>query len=671
MSNIRMANDEQIAQLRCDIQCEKAKIRAERNRLKAVVSQGRCPSDATEAGKNRDGWNSVGAAEQLEVLTYQQQLNKTDKIGRVADWIGLVHFGDRCRRGDRNGHYYGSGGGGSEYDYADDDDESTFQLVDFSKPQRSMTQRGVRIRQQQLAYRRMIQKEEERRNQMTYDQNQKIKRSIAKEQQKAFKQWQKRGGARSQGRDRRRLSQWDKCNRRDLPASISVRPEWQVLEEVEFPQLAKLYLPNVEPGQDINGHRYGRLYYYDRSFDKVTVKTERALQHCGGTFYSLTTTEDPIIQQLARENVGNVFSTDIILATLMTATRSVYSWDVIAYRVEDKLFFDKRETTDFSNSVDALTVNETSTFVPQNDDLLSINHPRNLATEAFYVNQNFCHALTVNETSTFVPQNDDLLSINHPRNLATEAFYVNQNFCRTVLKRNDEPFKFDSPTLPFDEEEADMDSCVAYKYRSWSLGQMDDGTEVRLVCRTEHDGVMLGPNGETQTLTIKALNEWDSKLSGGVDWRSKLDTQKGAVLATELQNNSCKLAKWTLQALLADSDMIKFGYVSRSHTRNTTNHVILGTQQSKPTEFASSIALNLDNAWGIVRCIVDLCMKQPAGKYLLLKEPNKPSLSFYGLPEGALESSDEGEKACIRTMSVNRLLHILVDIFLFHVFAPR
>ena len=42
--------------------------------------------------------------------------------------------------------------------------------------------------------------------------------------------------------------------------------------------------------------------------------------------------------------------------------------------------------------------------------------------------------------------------------------------------------------------------------------------------------------------------EWDSKYSGGVNWRQKIDTQKGAVLATELKNNSCKLAKWTAQA---------------------------------------------------------------------------------------------------------------------------
>ena len=52
---------------------------------------------------------------------------------------------------------------------------------------------------------------------------------------------------------------------------------------------------------------------------------------------------------------------------------------------------------------------------------------------------------------------------------------------------------------------------------------------------------------------------WQS--SGGVDFRTKLDLQRGAVVATELKNNSFKLAKWTAGALLAGSDQIKFGFV--------------------------------------------------------------------------------------------------------------
>ncbi|OZC07570.1 eukaryotic translation initiation factor 3 subunit D family protein [Onchocerca flexuosa] len=562
--------------------------------------------DLPEVFDNSGGWGPVGALDKFQNLPYQQ-FNKADKIGKVADWIGITQFNERFRREGRYGNPYTSGTIGSQYDYVHDEEDATFQLVDTSKPQRTNMQKSGRMRQQQQFYRKLVQKENERRNQSNYGQNQRIKRSIAKEQQRAFKQWQRRGGGtRGRGRGGQGYGRWDQRNQKQLTASIAVRAEWQVLEEMDFPRLAKLNLPNIEPGQDINGHRYGQLYYYDKAFDRVTVRTEKPLQRCGGTFYNLTTTEDPVIQKLAQESVGNVFATDMILATLMACTRSVYSWDVIAYRVGDKLFFDKRDTGGFSNPVDALTVSETSPDAPNSDDTTSINHPRNLATE---------------------------------------ALYINQNFRRMVLKRNEEPFKYDNPRLPFDEGDTDTDSCVAYKYRLWHLGRKADGTEVRLVCRTEHDGVTLGPNGETQMLTIKAFNEWDSRMASGVDWRSKLDTQKGAVLATELQNNSCKLAKWTLQALLAGSDQIKFGYVSRLSIRNSASHVILGTQQYKPTEFATNITLNLDNAWGILRCIIDHCMNQPPGKYLLLKDPNKQAVRLYSLPEGTFESSTEEESS--------------------------
>ena len=49
------------------------------------------------------------------------------------------------------------------------------------------------------------------------------------------------------------------------------------------------------------------------------------------------------------------------------------------------------------------------------------------------------------------------------------------------------------------------------------------------------------------------------QAAGGVEWRKKLDSQRGAVLATELKNNSCKIAKWATCAVLAGSSFIKFG----------------------------------------------------------------------------------------------------------------
>ncbi len=66
-------------------------------------------------------------------------------------------------------------------------------------------------------------------------------------------------------------------------------------------------------------------------------------------------------------------------------------------------------------------------------------------------------------------------------------------------------------------------------------------------------------------------------------------------------------------------------YVSRHFVRDSAKHVILGTQQFKPSEFANQINLNMDNSWGILRCIVDTCMKLDEGKYLIMKDPNKVS----------------------------------------------
>uniref|UniRef100_A0A3B4DIC1 Eukaryotic translation initiation factor 3 subunit D n=1 Tax=Pygocentrus nattereri TaxID=42514 RepID=A0A3B4DIC1_PYGNA len=229
-------------------------------------------------------------------------------------------------------------------------------------------------------------------------------------------------------------------------------------------------------------------------------------------------------------------------------------------------------------------------------------------------------------------------SLNSPRNLAMEATYINHNFSQQCLRMGGERHKFPNPN-PFVEEDMDKSevASVAYRYRRWKLGE-----DIDLIVRCEHDGVMTGANGELSFINVKALNEWDSRYCNGVDWRQKLDSQRGAVLATELKNNSYKLARWTCCALLAGSEYLKLGYVSRYHVKDSARHVILGTQQFKPNEFASQINLSMENAWGILRCVIDICRKLDEGKYLILKDPNKQVIRIYSLPDGTF-SSDEDE----------------------------
>ena len=100
-----------------------------------------------------------------------------------------------------------------------------------------------------------------------------------------------------------------------------------------------------------------------------------------------TTTEDPIIRELRHQ--GQVFATDSILSTLMTASRSVNSWDIIVRRIGDKLFFDRRD----GSEIDMVSVNETANE-PPGEDNVGINDPRNLTLEATYINKVFIFDLS-------------------------------------------------------------------------------------------------------------------------------------------------------------------------------------------------------------------------------------------------------------------------------------
>lgn len=67
---------------------------------------------------------------------------------------------------------------------------------------------------------------------------------------------------------------------------------------------------------------------------------------------------------------------------------------------------------------------------------------------------------------------------------------------------------------------------------------------------------------------------------------------------------------------------------------------------NKPRDFANQMALNLANGWGIVRTIIDFCLKMDDGKYVLVKDPNKPVLRLYSVPENTFEEEvDEADRA--------------------------
>merc|ERR1719295_946961 len=108
-------------------------------------------------------------------------------------------------------------------------------------------------------------------------------------------------------------------------------------------QLLKLSLPTVSDPEDLM--KCGSMEFYDKAYDRVNVKSERQLKRIDRVFHTVTTTDDPIIRKLTKtQSDVNVFATDSILATLMSCTRSVYSWDIVVQKIGEKIFLDKRDS---------------------------------------------------------------------------------------------------------------------------------------------------------------------------------------------------------------------------------------------------------------------------------------------------------------------------------------
>ncbi|KAL4927054.1 eukaryotic translation initiation factor 3 subunit D [Aspergillus undulatus] len=569
-------------------------------------------ADIVAALPAEDTWGPATSTDNmLEGVPYAP-FSKGDKLGRMADWTGDSKDRERGGRQAYNRNYrdqqvYGAGAS-SLFAVQVAEDESSFSVVDNTRTSAKRTfgrgggtvfrGRGQRGGPGQRGGRAGFQ------------------RVGAGRGQGGDRYYDNRGGRGNRGR-RFGWKDYDKPQRTREP-SVNIRPDWDMLEEVDFNRLSKLNLVAPE-GEDVD--TYGFLYYYDRSYDKAPVKNaERRLQSLERLAYNVTTSQDPVIQELAEKNEATIFATSDILSMLMCAPRSVYSWDIVIVHQGKKIYFDKRE----GSSLDLVTVNENAADAP----------------------------LEIAESS------GKQESINTPSALAMEATIINHNFAlQTVVENNAAKVDF-SNANPFynAEEETEPLASKGYKYRRFDLSLEGDEEPLNLVVRAEIDALVKNPvSGEDQQLVVKALNEFDSKAQGSggsLDWRSKLYSQRGAVVATEMKNNSIKLARWTTQAILAKADGMKLGFVSRANPRSAAGHVVLGVAGYKPREFAAQMNLNLGNGWGIVRTIVDRIRALDANededqvvKYILVKDPNRPVLRLYKIPANTFEEDDEAEAA--------------------------
>jgi len=413
------------------------------------------------------------------------------------------------------------------------------------------------------------------------------------------------------GKQWRRRGQFQRrFNRRDVPtleASVKIEQNWKLIEHFDLSALNKLQLA---PPQASDLRTCGNLYRFMDQFDRVTTRTPVKLKRFGRVqFNSTTTIDDPVIQVYAQEyakkgeNKKVVFATDELLAHLMAAPRSVKPWDLYFTRMENGLMFiDKREAL----GLEMLTVNETLSQRQLQD----------------------------NEKLTIAPHDQ-------PEKLSIEATAINQNFSQQVIDRDGKKKSFPEGNPFEDEDDAEEgieQAPFAYKYRKWELS-----SDITLIARAELHSYQKKAQGKkgNNYMTVYAINEANPKLSGASSWKQKIDSSRGSVIATELKNNACKMGKWTAQSLIAGADNMKIGFVSRASVKDPFNHVVLGTQSYKPADLAAQINLLQPNMWGIVKSLIDIIYRQPPGKYVLLKDPNKPLLQIYSVPMDYNDDEDD------------------------------
>ena len=399
-------------------------------------------------------------------------------------------------------------------------------------------------------------------------------------------------------------------------SSVAIGVDWKLVNEFQMFAFNKLVSDVAKP---VLLAEYGSVLQYDREYDRMTPKNEKKMTQNDKSVPNLSASQDPLITQLGEDKFKDgdlVFATSQVMAALMSATRSQNSWDIVVTKktVNGRryVYFDKRD----GSSLDFWSVDETSTRPPfdVNGDRDHVNSPSSLAAEATEVNR--C--------------------------------LVNQ----VVLKNKSHPAKEMYPGQ-------DADVSKIFRYKAWDLRKTPSGmaseeddqdqSPLHLVVRTDVDSCM----SPDQYVNLRVFSEYypmdsntNNYIPNYVDWRKKLVSQSGAVLITELRNNQWKVARWALEALLAESASLKVGFATRVFPKDPTRgHSLLNVQTFKPDLFASQLNLNMNQCWGILKSWVEIFLAEEDGMFVIYRDPNVPKIKLYRVPEDAFTPKAEEEES--------------------------
>lgn len=166
--------------------------------------------------------------------------------------------------------------------------------------------------------------------------------------------------------------------------SVKIDSDWLQLDSFDLTQLKELTANVPTEVKDLRWT--GSLEAYDEECDRATSRRPRPVRRFDNVdSVFVKTADDPVIEELATEDAGNVFGTEAVLAHLMACTRSTMPWDIVATYVAGSIFLDVRDEFEF----ELHSVNETSNMAPPEGDQDAINGRVQLSLEATACHHNF------------------------------------------------------------------------------------------------------------------------------------------------------------------------------------------------------------------------------------------------------------------------------------------
>lgn len=357
--------------------------------------------------------------------------------------------------------------------------------------------------------------------------------------------------------------------------SIRIDPSWKCREEIEFARLGKLAFDPEDPQLVASG---GTLPLYNKTLDRLTTKSPKTLIVDESTSLPSYTplSDDPVIQKLASSGEAKVFVSDVAASLLMAAPRTLSPWDLaVTWKTIDGsgnrvMFIDQRPGAQL-------------------------------------------HWTSVLESSTH-----DLME--DAQQLAQEATKINYLLPSTISISDGQ----DSIKL------GDEATSAPFRYFKWNMGE-----ESSLVIRSSLNCANRVAGAEVVGLVCGLFDasvcvDASSSRSALLDWRGKLDNQRGAVLAGEIKNNNAVIARWVFQAYLAQADLIKLAYVARASPKDRVKHELLGLQDLEPYELAMQMSLDPANGFGILKALVDVLSQtdESTSGVAIVRDPIKVSNSI-------------------------------------------